>query len=155
VPLRVTWGTSDGQPPIRLCAGYAIPVTVWIQNTGVETWTGGGTADFRFTESFGLQTVQSASVTGTSYPTQDIAPGGTYTATTPYVAPQPPPPAGIPTVVSFEMYQYDAGQARYMPFSTREAGKSWPAYVVQLDEVVKCDQRAFLPLVQSRAVVGQ
>lgn len=84
IPLRNTWNTPDGQPPLRMSSGEQKTVTIWIQNAGTTTWAADGTYYFAYETLQGIQTLQSSSQ---SPPTTSISPGGTYSATLIYTAP--------------------------------------------------------------------
>ncbi len=143
--LQIRWDTADGNPPAARCAGNAIPLTGWVQNTGTTTWASGGAVHFGYQELPGLQ-VQSAAVTAAAYPLAPGAPGGAYTATLLYVAPTDMADEDIanPRVEMFE------GNT---PFSQFEAGHSWPTYLVQIPIHI-CDKRGYLPMIQRGRVTS-
>ena len=145
VPLQVRWFTPDGNPPPGLCAGNAIPLTVWVQTTGTTTWASGGSISFGYQELPGLQ-VQSTAVTAATYPLTPVAPSDTYTATLFYVAPTDMA-EGYIAGPRFEMF---AGNT---PFSQLEPGQPWPAYLVSIP-IYRCDQHGYLPLVQSGRITS-
>lgn len=143
VPLNVHWYTENGNSPEDLCVGGAIPLEIWVQNTGTSTWASGGSIVMGYEELPGQQ-VQAAT-NGTAYPLQPIAPGETYTATLIYQAPSGVADGHI-VAPRFEMLQGTT------PFSQLEVGKSWPDYSAQIT-MRDCEQ-VYLPLVHNSTVTA-
>ncbi|MFN8489721.1 MAG: hypothetical protein U0350_19205 [Caldilineaceae bacterium] len=148
-PLKMAWPTNNGQPPNLACSGRPLQVVFWIQNTGTEVWPAGGVIGFNYVDIFSGQTAQASASGANLPPTQDIAPGGAYTVTLPYVVPQPPTASATTVTPYFQMY------SGATPFNQVEPGKFWPAYTPATIGLVACAKNTFLPLIQQPRVVGQ
>lgn len=152
VPLRNTWNTPNGQPPLRMGSGEQKTVTVWVQNAGTTTWTADGTYYFAYETLQGLQTLQSS---GQSPPTTTIPPGGTYSATLIYTAPIVSATGCLSTAPFFQMYKRINNVSRgFNVLSIEEVGTEWPRYFVNIFVGNGC-KNVYLPTIQNGNVVTQ
>jgi hypothetical protein len=140
VPLHLTWPTSDGNPPSLLCRGHSLLPTVWVQNTGTQTWPANRVHLFGRAES---QLTAAGAAPATLIP-QDVAPGATYTTTVDIYVP-PDHPAGTLFAFQLDMFEDDEG---YFGAQT----PSWPVFRRVIANLSLQECHAFyLPLVQGDA----